>query len=56
MNRATNTELGVDAEPQLYHLGEDLGETRNVAVDHPVRVQAMAARLRGIQTSGRSRL
>ena len=40
---------------QLYDLAHDLGETKNVAAEHPERVKAMAARLRSIREAGRSR-
>jgi len=55
INRNTNTELGNDPAPQLYNLAADLGETRNVASQHPARVKAMAAELQRIRQSGRSR-
>lgn len=55
MNRNTNTELGNDPAPQLYNLASDLGETRNVASQHPARVKAMAEELQRIRQSGRSR-
>lgn len=55
INRNTNTELGNDPAPQLYNLAADLGETRNVASQHPARVRAMAADLQRIRQSGRSR-
>jgi arylsulfatase A-like enzyme len=45
----TNIELGNDPEPQLYDLDNDIGETRNVASEHPDRVQALAARLQAIR-------
>ena len=51
----TNTETGNAPVDQLYDLAHDLGETRNVADDHPDRVKAMAARLRSIREAGRSR-
>lgn len=41
--------------PQLYNLAEDLSETKNVAADHPQKVQEMSALLKKIQESGRSR-
>ena len=37
----TNTETGQAGEVQLYNLDEDLGETKNVAAQHPDRVQQM---------------
>ncbi len=55
INKNTNTELGVDPEPQLYNLAEDLGETKNLATSDPERVKAMAARLQAIRDAGRTR-
>ena len=55
MNRATNTELGLDPAPQLYDLDKDLGERRNVASEHPEVVREMAALLERIKAAGRSR-
>jgi arylsulfatase A-like enzyme len=55
INRATNTELGLDPEPQLYNLRADLGERHNLAAKHPDRVAAMQARLARIRTDGRTR-
>jgi arylsulfatase A-like enzyme len=51
----TNTELGNDPQPQLYDLSVDLGEKRNVAVEHPDVVQDLTARLDRIRREGRSR-
>lgn len=48
VQRSTNTETGNAPTDQLYDLTHDLGETRNVAAEHPDRVEAMAARLRSI--------
>ena len=45
LNANTNTELGNDSTPQLYDLSRDLGETLNLAQEHPDRVKAMQARL-----------
>ncbi len=45
----TATETGNAPVDQLYDLAHDLGETRNLAADHPDRVKAMAARLRSIR-------
>ena len=48
----TATETGNAPVDQLYDLAHDLGETRNVAAEHPDRVKAMAARLRSIRERG----
>jgi arylsulfatase A-like enzyme len=55
MSVHTNTELGNDPQPQLYDLSVDLGETRNVAGEHPGVVQDLTARLTRIRQDGRSR-
>ena len=41
----TDTETGNDAGAQLYDLATDLGETKNVAAEHPDKVQELAALL-----------
>jgi arylsulfatase A-like enzyme len=51
----TATETGNAPVDQLYDLAHDLGETKNLAEQHPERVKAMAARLRSIREAGRSR-
>jgi len=44
-----------DGHPaQLYHLGDDLGETRNLYASHPQIVEQMTALLEPIITAGRS--
>ena len=55
INKNTNTELGNDRGPQLYHAKDDPGETRNVAAEHPEKVKELAARLEAIGRQGRSR-
>jgi arylsulfatase A-like enzyme len=42
-------------EPELYDLGTDLGETKNVAAAHPEVVRELMEKLAGIRASGRSR-
>ena len=54
VNQNTNTEMGTDPEPQLYDLASDLGETKNVAPQHPDRVQRMAETLHKIRGIGPS--
>ena len=51
----TATETGNASVEQLYDLTRDLGETKNVAAEHPDHVAAMSARLRSIRDAGRSR-
>ncbi|MCX7046343.1 MAG: arylsulfatase [Candidatus Sumerlaeota bacterium] len=46
---------GPAANAQLYNLAEDLGETKNVAEQHPEIVQEMSALLQQIRDKGRSR-
>lgn len=41
----TNTELGNDAQPQLYDLRADPGERTNLADANPTRTRTLAARL-----------
>jgi arylsulfatase A-like enzyme len=53
--RETSTELGNDPRPQLYDLSADLGETRNVAGEHPEVVRALSARLLRLREGGGSR-
>ncbi len=55
VNVSTNTEMGNDPQPQLYHLKDDLGEKNNVAAQYPERVKEMAALLQRIRQQGRSR-
>lgn len=55
VNRNTNTELGTGAEPQLFDLAADPGETRNVAAQHPEKVRELTAFLNKIRAAGRSR-
>jgi arylsulfatase A-like enzyme len=46
---------GQTANPQLYNLAEDLGETKNLAGEHPERVKEMTALLQQVREQGRSR-
>ena len=55
VNPNTNTEMGTDPDGQLYDLATDLGETHNVAKQHPDRVKEMSALLQRIRQEGRSR-
>lgn len=49
LNRSTNTELGNDAQPQLYNLDNDPGETTNVADQHPEVLKQLLERLEEIK-------
>ncbi|MFB3902398.1 MAG: arylsulfatase [Acidobacteriota bacterium] len=51
----TNTEMGCDTVPQLYHLRADLGEKNNVADKHPDKVRIFAELLDKIRRQGGSR-
>ena len=55
INKNTNTELGIDRQPQLYDLRNDLGEKRNLAKEHPQLVEEMATLLKKIKADGRTR-
>jgi arylsulfatase A-like enzyme len=55
VNKNNGIETGNDPDGQLYDLATDPGERTNVAGAHPDRVKDMAARLRQIRESGRSR-
>ncbi len=44
-NAETNTETGNAANWQLYDLSSDIGETKNIAADHPEKAEALAALL-----------
>lgn len=41
INKDTNTELGNLAQPQLYNLTTDIGETKNVASEYPDKVKEL---------------
>lgn len=45
INPETNTELGCEQTPQLYHLSDDVGQADNLADAQPKRLAVMAARL-----------
>ncbi len=49
VNKNTNIELGLDGQPQLYNLSEDLGETTNVIQQYPKRGKEMANKLKEIE-------
>jgi arylsulfatase A-like enzyme len=50
-----NKKRGTGPDAQLYNLANDLGETKNVAAEHPDRVREMTAVLDRIREQGRSR-
>jgi arylsulfatase A-like enzyme len=43
------------AEPELYNLADDIGETKNVADDHPEIVKELSDLLTEVREKGRSR-
>ncbi len=51
----TNTETGGDPAPQIYNLRDDPGERRNLAEEHPERVQELRALLERIRGAARTR-
>jgi len=51
INKDTNTELGNAAEPQLYDLATDPGETTNLASQFPEKVAELKAKLQEIKKS-----
>jgi arylsulfatase A-like enzyme len=55
LNKNVNIETGVDSQPQLYNLKDDLSEQHNCAKKFPNRVKAMATLLNQIKSEGRSR-
>ena len=55
VSAATGTELGRDSRPQLYNLKTDLGEKDNLAAQHPEIVEELAAMIKNIRESGRTR-
>ncbi|MBX7210381.1 MAG: arylsulfatase [Verrucomicrobiaceae bacterium] len=50
----TNTELGNDAQPQLYDLDTDIGEKTNIAAQHADVVTKLQAMLDKVRAEGRS--
>ena len=53
INKETRTELGNDAEPQLYDLSKDLGERNNLTTTNPDKTGELAARLEAIRSMRR---
>ena len=50
VDKTVNIELGNDTEPQLYDLSRDIGETTNVAKDHPDIVRALDTLLQKVRS------
>ncbi|HEY1173710.1 MAG TPA: arylsulfatase [Verrucomicrobiae bacterium] len=55
VNKNTNAETGNDELPQLYDLSKDVNERKNVAAEHPEKVQEMQAALNKFKQAGRTR-
>ncbi|MBN2593757.1 MAG: arylsulfatase [Sedimentisphaerales bacterium] len=55
ISKNTNIELGIDPQPQLYNLRDDIGEKHNIASEHPEIVEELAALLSRIRNDGRTR-
>ena len=53
INQNVNIETGIDAQPQLYDVIADRGETRNVAAAMPDKVREMTAILAEIRAGKR---
>ncbi|MFM1769158.1 MAG: hypothetical protein RJA22_1687 [Verrucomicrobiota bacterium] len=53
--RETDPKPGTPPGPELYHLGQDPAQARNLAATEPDRVKAMAARLEKLRSQGHSR-
>ena len=54
-NKLTDTETGNDVQPQLYNLGTDIGEKKNIAAENPKLVAELSELLRTIKANPRSR-
>jgi arylsulfatase A-like enzyme len=54
-DNTVNIDLGNDSVPQLYDLSTDIGETRNLATEHPEVVKELDALLKSVQTNPQSR-
>jgi arylsulfatase A-like enzyme len=55
ISKNTNIELGIDPQPQLYNLKNDLGEKHNIASEHPKIVKELADLLKKIREDGHMR-
>lgn len=53
-NKNTDIELGNDTVPQLYHLSNDLGESKNLAETHPDKVKELSDLLETIRSNGKT--
>ena len=55
ISKFTNIEMGNNPEPQLYHLKNDLGETKNLANLNTDKLKELEALLQKIKDEGRTR-
>lgn len=55
INKGTNTEMGTDPEPQLYHLKNDVGEKMNLAKENPEKLKELEVLFMKINEDGRTR-
>ena len=55
MDASVNIELGNNPAPQLYDLSVDIGETHNVASEHPDVVRRLDALLREVEAARQTR-
>jgi arylsulfatase A-like enzyme len=55
ISQFTNIEMGNDTNPQLYNLKEDIGETKNLAIENPGKLKELEDLLSGIMKNGRTR-
>ena len=55
VQKLTGTETGRSEVPQLYDLKNDIGESKNLAEQHPDIVKELAAILQKVRADGRSR-
>ena len=55
ISQFTNIEMGNDTLPQLYNLRDDVGETKNLATENPVKLKELETLLEKISSDGRTR-
>ena len=55
ISQFTNIEMGNDTLPQLYNLKNDVGETKNLAVENPEKTNELKEQLLKIIENGRTR-
>ncbi|MBA9078633.1 sulfatase family protein [Rufibacter quisquiliarum] len=55
MNKNTNTELGNNPQPQLYHLKKDVAEKQNVAQANPATLKELQTLLASVKAKEKTR-